>query len=85
MMFGDCKKNHHANRHTLKYNVYINFGLEAFKLVYSSSIKKKRNHILRGILRVHIDENFCSAVIVNSRSANKAIQAAGRKWGLRSL
>lgn len=49
------KKNHHANRHTLKYNVYFNFGLEAFKLVYSSSIKKKRNDILRGILRVHID------------------------------
>lgn len=34
-------------------------------------------HILRGILRVHIGSNFCSAVIVNSRSVNKAIQAAG--------
>lgn len=55
VMFGDCKKHHCANRHTLKYNIYFNFGFEAFKLVYSSSIKKKRNHILRGILRVHID------------------------------
>lgn len=48
-------KSHRANRHTLKYNIYFNFGFEAFKLVSSSSIKKKRNHILRGILRVHID------------------------------
>lgn len=54
VMFGDCKK-YRANRHKLKYNIYFNFGFEAFKLVYSSSIKKKRNHILRGILRVHID------------------------------
>lgn len=34
-------------------------------------------HILRGILRVHMGSDFCPAVIVNSRSVNRVIQAAG--------